>query len=304
MDDWGRLLTCLVTPFREDFQIDARQTLRLAEAAATDHSDAVVVGDEAGEGSSLSIEERVRLFKMVREPLRDSALVIAATSGASTTETIYLTQQAEKIGVDGIILAPPIGLPLSQEAVYQHLFTVIRSTALPVMVRTDNGLRDITVSVAVLERLAALPNLVAVEDATGDIGHLCKILRRLPPRVRIYAGMDEYWLPYLAVGAYGVVSSSAQLAGRAMRSMIRDYVGGRSESVKETYLQLQELHHILMSGGLPGMLKEALTFLGFAAGSPRPPILPPTEAERYLLRRHLEVCRDGALLMADPQGGL
>lgn len=303
MDDWGRLLTCLVTPFQDDFQINVGQALRLAEAAAMDHSDAVVVGDEAGEGSAQSLEERVKLFRIVRDALLDKSRVIAATSGASTTETVLLTRAAEQAGVDGVILTPPVGLQLSQEAIYQHLFTVIRSTALPVMVRTDWGLRGFTVSAAVLERLAALPNLVAVEDATGDINHLCLLLRRLPPHVRMYAGMDEYSLPYLSVGAYGVASSSAQLAGRAMRRMIQDYLGGRPEAARETYLQLQELYHILMSGGLPGMLKEALTFLGFAAGAPRPPLLPPGESERYQLRRHLEVCRDRALLMADPRGG-
>lgn len=300
MGDWGRLLTCMVTPFTAELKIDVRQTLRLAEAVA-EHG-AVVVGDEAGEGGVLSLEERVSLFRLVREALREKGVVLAATFGASTTETVYLTRKAEELGVDGIILTPPSWMGLSQEAQFRHLFTAVQSTSLPVMVRTEIGQRRHTLEAETLQRLAALPNLVAVEEATGDINHLCRLLRFLPPRVRVYAGLDELALPYLAVGAYGLVSSSAQLSGRMMRHMIRDILSNRVEEARTTYLELQELHRLIMAGGLPGMLKEALRYLGFDAGSLRPPALVPEEADLYALRRHMQVCRDRGLLFADSRG--
>ncbi|MFZ5824818.1 MAG: dihydrodipicolinate synthase family protein [Bacillota bacterium] len=297
MTDWGRLMICMVTPFTQDLKIDMRQTLRLAESVS--EFGAVVVGDEAGEGGVLSLEERIALFRVVREALKEKGVVLAATFGASTTETVYLTRKAEELGVDGIILTPPSWMGLSQEALFRHLHTAIQSTTLPVMVRTEIGQRRHTLEAETLQRLAALPNLQAVEEATGDINHLCRLLQLLPPHVRVYAGLDELSLPYLAVGAYGVASSSAQLAGKVMRNMIRDILAGRMEPARRNYLELQELHRLVMAGGLPGMLKEALRYLGFDAGPLRPPALPPDESDLFALRRHLQVCRDRGLLFAE-----
>jgi 4-hydroxy-tetrahydrodipicolinate synthase len=304
MSDWGRIITCIVTPFNTNLSTNDWQLVRLAEAAVLNHSDAVIIGDEAGEGAALTVAERIRLFAAVREALLNKGKVIASTFGVSAADMTSLIKAAQAVGVDGIILTAPAGIRLSDDAIYRLLSTAIRSTTLPVMVRTEIGMRSHTISLDTLAHLAALPNVVAVEDATGDLTYLCELLRRLPPRVKVYAGLDELSLPYLAVGAYGVVSSSAQLAGTAMRQMVKDYLGGRVEEARLTFLELQQLYLLLMEGGLPGMMKSALEYLGFEAGPPRPPLLPPSEAERDALICQLKVCRERGLLFADTRGSI
>jgi len=206
VNDFGRVLTAMITPFNRDMAVDYNIARKLARHLAQSGSDGLVVCGTTGESPTLTKEEKIELFRVVVEEVGGQAVVIAGTGGYNTASSIELTQAAEKVGVDGVLQVCPYYNKPSQEGLYQHFKAIASSTHLPVMLYNVPARTSVNILPATLARLAEISNIIAIKEAAGSIDQVGELRCNLPDGFDIYSGDDSFTLPMLALGAKGVVS--------------------------------------------------------------------------------------------------
>ncbi len=285
MSDWGRVLTAMVTPFDASLRVNYEAVRTLARYLADNGSDGIVVAGSTGESATLDQQEKLRLFETVVETVGDRVRVIAGTGGNNTAETISLTRQAEATGVHGIMLVAPYYNKPPQDALYEHFKSVAASTRLPVMIYNVPGRTGVNVSADTIARLAEIPNVVAVKEASGDLVQIAEIRRRTSAEFRVYSGDDALTLPILAVGGHGVVSVASHVAGREIARMIDLWFKGKMQEASELQLKLLPLFGALFITTNPIPVKHALKLMGHDVGGLRPPLRPASAKEESVLVR-------------------
>ena len=285
MSDWGRVLTAMVTPFDASLRVDYEAVQRLARYLAENGSDGIVVAGSTGESATLSQQEKLRLFETVVETVGDRVRVIAGTGGNNTAETIDLTKKAEATGVHGIMLVAPYYNKPPQDALYEHFKSVAAATRLPVMIYNVPGRTGVNVTADTIARLAEIPNVVAVKEASGDLVQIAEIRRRTSADFRVYSGDDALTLPILAVGGHGVVSVASHVAGKEMAQMINLWFKGQVQKATELHLRLLPLFGALFVTTNPIPVKHALKLIGHDVGGLRPPLRPASSSEEAVLAK-------------------
>jgi len=278
--NWGRILTAMVTPFTREGQLDVEGAQKLAAHLVEHGSDGLVVSGTTGESPVLTKEEKLTLFRAVKEAVGGKALVIAGTGSYDTAASVELSKEAEKIGVDGLMLVVPYYNRPSQEGLYQHFKTVATSVSLPVILynipsRTGRNMEPDTVL-----RLLEIKNIVALKEASGDISQATSILSRAPKGFLLYSGDDVMTLPLLAVGAHGVISVASHLVGEKMQEMIQSFLQGQVERAVSLHQELFPLFKALFITTNPVPVKAALDMLGLPAGPPRLPLVEASPGEK------------------------
>jgi 4-hydroxy-tetrahydrodipicolinate synthase len=280
MADFGRVITAMVTPMDRSLGVDYQRAAALARHLVGAGSDALVVCGTTGESPTLSDEEKVRLFRTVREAVGSRAKVIAGTGTNNTAHSIHMTREAERAGCDGILLVNPYYNKPSQEGLYQHFKTIAESTRLPVMLYNIQGRTSVNCEPATVARLSAIPNIVAIKEASGSLDQMSQIRKLTPPEFLLYSGDDSLTLPLLAVGGTGVVSVASHLAGREIREMIDAFVSGNVARATAIHLRLWSLFKVLFLTTNPVPVKAALALAGFDVGGVRLPLVDATSRER------------------------
>ena len=280
MADFGRVITAMVTPMDRSLAVDYGRAAALARHLAGAGSDALVVCGTTGESPTLSDDEKVRLFRMVREAVGSRAKVIAGTGTNNTAHSIDMTREAERAGCDGILLVNPYYNKPSQEGLYQHFKTIAESTRLPVMLYNIQGRTSVNCEPATVARLTAIPNIVAIKEASGSLDQMSQIRKLTPPEFLLYSGDDSLTLPLLAVGGTGVVSVASHLAGREIREMIDAFLAGNVGRATAIHLRLWSLFKVLFLTTNPVPVKAALAAAGFDVGGVRLPLVEATPKER------------------------
>ncbi len=282
----GRLITAMVTPFRDDLSVDLDKAQLLARHLVECGSEGLVVAGTTGEVSTLSQIEKLDLFRAVKEAVGGQAAVIANTGTNNTAASVDLTVRTEELGVDGIMAVVPYYNKPCQEGIFRHFKAIAQATSLPVMLYNVPARTGSNLAVDTLARLAELPNVVAVKEASGNFDQATEIARRLPP-LALYSGDDGLTLPMMSIGATGVVSVAAHVAGPAIRELIDSYLRGHRTRAMELHLALAELIRALFITTNPVPVKEALSLVGLNVGRVRPPLSPLSEAERAEVSRCL-----------------
>lgn len=277
---FGRVLTAMATPFDDDGAVDIEQAKRLAKRLVENGSDGIVVAGTTGESPTLSDEEKLRLFAAVKEAVGGRATVVAGTGTNDTRHSVHLTKQAEAAGADGILLVNPYYNRPSQDGLYAHFRTIAESTALPCMLYNIPGRTGVNAAPETIARLADVPNIVAVKEASGSLDQASEIRRRTSPDFLIYSGDDSLTLPILAVGGTGIVSVASHLAGRDISDMVRAYEQGDVGKALAIHLKLFPLFKVLFITTNPVPLKAALNLSGFNVGKPRLPLVEATAKEK------------------------
>ncbi|MBC7334887.1 MAG: 4-hydroxy-tetrahydrodipicolinate synthase, partial [Clostridia bacterium] len=239
------------------------------------------------ESSILTHEEKLTLFRTVKEVVGDQAAVIAGTGSNNTAASEALTAEATALGVDGVMLVTPYYNKPSQEGLYQHFLACARATSLPVMLYNVPGRTGVNLLPETVVRLAAVENIVALKEASGNLDQASEILRLVPPHFRVYSGDDSLTLPLVAIGAYGVVSVASHLVGKELQAMVNGLVAGRVAEAQAIHRRLFPLFKALFMAPNPVPIKAALALLGRPAGRPRPPLVALSESEEATLRRVL-----------------
>jgi 4-hydroxy-tetrahydrodipicolinate synthase len=276
--NFGRVLTAMITPFGEDGSVNYEVAEKLAAHLADNGSDSLVVCGTTGESPTLTWDEEYQLFQVVQKAVAGKAKVIAGTGSNSTEEAISATQKAAKLGLDGSLQVVPYYNKPPQSGLHQHFQAIAKSSPdFPLMLynvpsRTGQNLLPETVA-----RLAEIPNIVAIKEASGDFDQASQLRRLTPPEFAIYSGDDSFTLAMLAVGGTGIVSVASQLVGIEMQQMIQAFEVGKTTVAREIHLKLFPLFKVLFCTANPIPLKAALELQGWKVGSPRSPLceLPP-----------------------------
>lgn len=275
--NFGRVLTALITPFTADGSINYAVAEQLAAHLADHGTDTFVVCGTTGESPTLTWDEEYQLFQVIQQAVAGKAKVMAGTGSNSTQESIAATQKASKLGLDGSLQVVPYYNKPPQEGLYQHFRAIaVAAPDFPLMLynvpgRTGQNLQPETVA-----RLAEIPNIVAIKEASGNLDQVSQIRRSTPPEFAIYSGDDSLTLPLLAVGAKGVVSVASHLVGDQLQQMVQAFEANQPQRAIQIHLQLFPLFKSLFIMTNPIPVKAALQIQGWEVGSPRSPLCNPT----------------------------
>lgn len=284
----GRVLIPLITPFRKDYEIDYRKVVEITDLVISKkYCDSIIVCGTTGEFHALTFEERIKLFKAVKDAVKGRVPLIAGTGAAYTRHTIDLTKEAEKIGVDMAMVIVPFYSKPTQEGIYRHFKAVAESTSLPVMIYNIPLFAGVNIEPDTVRRLSKLKNIVGIkEEASVNPTQASEFYLAVPRDFCIYCGDDAMILQVLSQGGVGVVSAGAHVVGDIMKQMINEYLKGNVKKATELHIKMYPFSNALCQNNrinpIP-LLKEAINICGLNTGNPRLPLTGANEEERKVL---------------------
>ena len=288
MRELGRLLTAMVTPFKENGEVDYEQAKKLALALLDSGSGGLVVVGTTGESPTLVREEELRLFREVKSVVGDRGMVVAGTGSNSTREALEATREAEKVGVDACLLVVPYYNKPSQEGLYQHFKTVAEGTGLPCILYNVPSRTITSLSVDTIVRLSQIDNIIGVKEASGNMEQVAHTISKAKKGFYIWSGNDTDTLNILALGGYGVINVASHLVGRQIKEMIDDFISGKVAEAAAIHRHLLPLVNALFVVSNPCPVKYALNHIGFNVGKPRLPLVELDEKSAALIREALK----------------
>jgi len=281
----GRLLTAMVTPFDEKGEVDYQQAKRLAQALLKSGSQGVVVSGTTGECPTLTKEEKLRLFAEVKSTIGQG--IVAGTGSYSTRESIELTREAERVGVDAILLVVPYYNKPTQEGLFQHFKAIAESTSLPCILYNVPSRTVTNLSADTAIKLSQIDNIVGIKEASSNLEQIAKILQGTESDFLVYSGNDGDTLPILALGGYGVISVASHLVGNQIREMMERFLSAKIEEAAQLHRKLLPLINALFIVSNPVPIKHALNYVGFSVGKPRLPLTEPDEKTKTMIEATL-----------------
>ena len=284
MVKFGRVITAMVTPFKEDGSVNYAVAEKLAAHLVANGSDGLVICGTTGESPILTWDEEHELFQVVQKVVAGKAKIIAGTGSNSTKEAIAATQKAAKLGLDGSLQVVPYYNKPPQEGLYRHFQAIAESSPdLPIMLYNIPGRTGQNLAPETVARLAKIPNIVAIKEASGVLDQASQIRSLTPPEFEIYSGDDSLTLPLLAVGATGVVSVASHLVGTQLQQMIQAFEAGKNQEAIGIHIKLFRLFKGLFVSTNPIPVKAALKLQGWDVGSTHLPLCDlPSEAMENL----------------------
>lgn len=269
----GRVMTAMVTPFDADLQVDHAKAAELARRLVRDGSDGLVVSGTTGESPTLSQEEKVALFKTVVAAVGDRATVVAGTGSYDTQAAIDLSKEAYAAGAHALLQISPYYNKPDQAGLLAHFTAIAAATPLPVILYNHPGRTGVTIEPATMARLAQIPNVVGVKDSSGSLDLVTAYRIACGPAFLIWSGDDPLTLPYLSVGAHGVISVTAHVAGPAIKAMLAAWDRGDHAEARRLHEGTYKLSKALFCAPSPGPTKHALRRMGLDTGGMRLPLV-------------------------------
>lgn len=285
---FGSLITAMVTPFDENYDVNYNKLVELAQYLLERGSDTLLVTGTTGESPTLSKEEKVDIYNSLVESVGGKVKIIAGTGSNSTRETVNLSKKAELAGVDGIMLVVPYYNKPPQEGLYEHFKSVAEEVSVPVMLYNIPGRTGVNMSAETSIRLSEIENIKAIKEASGNITQITTICSSTKEDFAVYSGDDFMTLPVLSLGGDGVVSTSSHLVGSELRKMIDSYKNGKVKEAAELHQKLMPLFSALFMSTNPIPLKAALNICGMNVGPPRLPLTPLNEEMASQLKQLLQ----------------
>jgi 4-hydroxy-tetrahydrodipicolinate synthase len=288
MKKLGRLLTAMVTPFKENEEVDYEQAKKLALALLSSGSDGLVVGATTGEAPTLSWEEEMRLFTEVKSAVGGRGTVVAYTGSNSTAEAVDATKRAEKIGVDACLLVVPYYNKPTQEGLYQHFKTIAQGTNLPCILYNVPARTVTSLSADTAIKLSKIENIIGVKEASSNFGQISRIITEVRKDFLVWSGNDSDTFHILALGGYGIISVASHLVGKQIKEMIDSAISGKMDEAARIHNRLLPLIDALFIVSNPIPVKYALNHIGFNVGKPRLPLTEPDEKSATIIRETLK----------------
>ncbi|MFL6277847.1 MAG: 4-hydroxy-tetrahydrodipicolinate synthase [Blastocatellia bacterium] len=276
--------TALVTPFNEDRTVDEAALRALVEWQISEGIDFLVPCGTTGESATLGDDEMRRVVEIVLQTAQGRVQVVAGAGGNDTAHVIELAQEYERLGVRGLLSVTPYYNKPTQEGLYQHYRAIAEATALPIIVYNVPPRTNVNLLPDTLSRLAELPNIIGVKEASGDISQITEIITRAPAGFKVFSGDDSMTLPVVAVGGVGLISVASNEAPRQMTALTRAALENDWDEARRLNRQLWSLMKVNFIEASPGPVKAALAMMGKIKESYRLPIVPVTAATRDKLR--------------------
>jgi len=282
--------TAIVTPFRNG-QLDALALESLVRIQIKGGVDGIVPVGTTGESPTVDYEEHLEVIRMAVKFAARKVKVLAGTGANSTSEAVYLTREAEKIGADGTLQVAPYYNKPTQEGLFQHFREIAHSTGLPVVLYSIPGRCGVEIGVETVRRLARdCKNIIGIKEAGGSCDRVSLLRAVLGPKFTILSGDDSLTLPFMAVGADGVISVASNAVPRAVAQMVYAFRRGRIRKASQLHANLYPLFKDLFIETNPVPVKAALAMMGLIAEEYRLPLVPMSAMNRAKLRATMKAC--------------
>jgi 4-hydroxy-tetrahydrodipicolinate synthase len=281
--------TALVTPFTRSGALDEAGVRRLARRQIDAGIHFLVPCGTTGETPTLSERERLRVVEIVVAEAKGSVPVLAGAGGYNTHEVIETAQQMARAGADGILSVAPYYNKPTPEGLYQHYKAIAEAVPLPVIVYNVPGRTGVNVDVATIARLSAVPNIVGVKEASGNMTQMCEICGAVPDDFLVLSGDDALTLPVMSVGGRGIVSVASNEVPAEMVRMVEAAEAGDFNTARRLHRELLPIMQVNFIESSPIPVKTAMAMMGLVEEVFRLPLVPPRPASRD---RITQVLRD------------
>jgi 4-hydroxy-tetrahydrodipicolinate synthase len=281
---FGDLITAMVTPFDSDGNVDFDEAQRVASWLLDNGSDGLVVAGSTGEASTLTDGEQRDLWRAVKEAVGDRTTIIGGTGSNDTAHAIHLTKAAEEDGLDAALVVTPYYNKPPQAGLLAHFRAVAESTSMPVILYDIPARSVVKIDHATIIELAQIDNVVAVKDAVGSVQGAARLVADAPDGFQVYCGNDADTLPWLSVGAVGVIAVASHAVGPQMAEMIRLFASGDPAGARRIHRDLMPVFDAMGITTNPIPVKACMELLGHKVGGPRLPLIPADDAQRALLK--------------------
>lgn len=277
----GEIITAMVTPFKENFEVDYEALEKLVNHLIATGTDAILVAGTTGECPTLSHEEEWDVLKFVIKIVNKRVKVIMGTGSNSTATAVMTAKRAEELGADAILSVVPYYNKPNQRGMIAHFSAVAEATKLPVILYNIPGRTGVNMLPATVAELAdKYKNIVAIKQSNGDLDLISEIKNLCPNDFLIYSGDDSLTLPMMALGAYGVISVASHVAGQEMKQMITLFKKGENAAALGKHQMLYPLFKKLFMCPSPAPVKEMLSKMGIIKNILRLPLVNMTEKEK------------------------
>ena len=279
--------TALITPFAKDGTIDEDALRRLVNFQEENGVDVLIPCGSTGESAMLSHEEHIHVVEIVRDEAK-KAKILAGAGSNCTSEAVMLSKSAEDLGVDGILSISPYYVKPTQEGLYQHYKAILDAIDIPVIVYNVPGRTSTNVNVDTILRLAELPGITGVKEASGNFSQIMNILANKPDDFEVLSGDDGLTLGLLCLGADGVISVASNCCPGLLSNMVSSARKGDVGTAREIHERLLPLFSALFCESNPIPIKYAMGRMGFGNGKPRLPLTELSDKGKSILDPVLE----------------
>jgi 4-hydroxy-tetrahydrodipicolinate synthase len=286
-------IVALITPMHEDGSVDYDALRRLIDWHIDEGTDCIGVVGTTGESPTVSVEEHCEIIRVAVEQARGRVPIMAGTGGNSTREAIELSRYAKKVGADCTLSVVPYYNKPSQEGIYAHFKAIAEAVDVPMVLYNVPGRTVADMQPETTLRLAQVPGVIGIKEATGNIERACTLIKNAPKGFSIYSGDDPTAVALMLLGGHGNVSVTANVAPRAMYELCKAAIAGQAKEAAQIHLKLLPLHKNLFVESSPTPTKWALSRLGRCGATVRLPILPLTPAGQTAVEQAL---RESGLL--------
>ncbi|OGH95642.1 MAG: 4-hydroxy-tetrahydrodipicolinate synthase [Candidatus Melainabacteria bacterium GWF2_32_7] len=280
----GEVITAMVTPFNENFEVNYNQVEKLTDYLINNGSDAILVAGTTGESPTLTHEEELEILKIVKNVVGNKAKVIMGAGSNSTITAVDSTKKAEKAGADAILSVVPYYNKPSQAGLLEHFGQVAKSTSLPIILYNIPGRTGINMEPETIAILAGnYKNIAAVKQSNPNLDLVTEIKSQTPNNFVIYSGDDSLTLPMLSIGAYGVISVASHIIGKDIKQIITEFKSGNISKATELHLKAYPMFKALFTSPNPIPVKAVLAKKGLVEETVRSPLVKLTAEQKEKL---------------------
>ena len=275
MKSLGRVLTAMITPFAADGSVDINEACRIAEHLIAHGNDGVVVSGTTGESAALESAEKLELFAAVKRRLGTAGTVIGGTGGNNTRHSVEFTKRAMETGIDAVLAVVPYYNKPTQDGLLVHFGTLAQACDIPIVMYNIPGRTGQNMLAATTNELARRHrNIVGIKESSGNVEQHAQLVsgNPRPAEFTLWSGDDYFFLPALALGAFGLISVAAHIVGLRIRAMLDAFDRGDMPVAGAIHRELQPLFSALFETTSPIPVKWAMNALGFSAGVCRSPL--------------------------------
>ncbi|MBF1297044.1 MAG: 4-hydroxy-tetrahydrodipicolinate synthase [Neisseria meningitidis] len=281
-------LVALITPMNQDGSINYEQLHDLIDWHIENGTDGIVAVGTTGESATLPVEEHLAVIEATVKHVNKRIPVIAGTGANNTVEAIALSKAAEQAGADYTLSVVPYYNKPSQEGIYQHFKAIAETTSIPMIIYNVPGRTVISMSNDTILRLAEIPNIIGVKEASGNIGNNIELINSVPEGFAVLSGDDPTGLPFMLCGGHGVVTVAANVAPKLFADMCRAALEGDIATARRLNEQLIPIYNTMFCEPSPAAPKWGLSLLGKCEPHVRLPLVALTEAGQAKVRTALE----------------
>ena len=279
----------IVTPMKENGEVDYEAFAGLIDFQVENGTDAIIVCGTTGESSTLTHEEHIDVIRFCVKQVNGRLPVIAGTGSNCTQTAVYLSQEAEKAGVDGLLLVSPYYNKATQNGLYEHYKTIADSVKLPIILYNVPSRTGCNIAPATVVRLCRdVENIKGVKEASGDISQIAKLMALADGCVDLYSGNDNQIVPILSLGGKGVISVISNVAPRQTHEICQLYFDGKVEESCREQLRMIDMYDALFCEVNPIPVKAALNLLGWEVGTLRMPLSTMEEEHQKKLKEAMD----------------